>query len=124
MKKRAAFVSALMPLITTGQIYFNGTNVPLISAAAAILYFPELAKAETAEFYFNRANKAYKNGNYTDAIDDYIKAIVINPKFAYAYANRGVVKKIIGDREAACTDWREASKLGYKNLAKWVQKEC
>jgi tetratricopeptide (TPR) repeat protein len=45
--------------------------------------------AGTAEEYYNRGNTYKKQGNLTQAIDDYTKAISINSKHAKAYYNRG-----------------------------------
>jgi len=45
--------------------------------------------AGTAQEYYNRGNIYGKQGNLTQAISDYTKAIEINPKYTEAYYNRG-----------------------------------
>ena len=44
-------------------------------------------------------------------MDAYTKAIELNPAYAEAYANRGNVKKIISQHEAALTDYDQAIRL-------------
>jgi tetratricopeptide (TPR) repeat protein len=42
------------------------------------------------------------------AIADYNKAIELNPKFALAFNNRGLVYYDFGNIKAANSDWRKA----------------
>ena len=41
--------------------------------------------------YFDSGIEHYKQGEYQEAIDDYNSAIKIDPNYADAYVNRGVV---------------------------------
>jgi tetratricopeptide (TPR) repeat protein len=64
---------------------------------------------------------AYKEkGEYSKAIEDYSRAISINPNYSMAYNSRGVVYSMIGNREKAIADYRKACQLenevGCKNL--------
>jgi len=47
-------------------------------------------------------------GVYRDAIKDYNKAIELDPKYAEAYYNRGVVKAKLRDRWEAIQDYNKA----------------
>ena len=48
----------------------------------------------------------------------------MNPDDVRAYYNRGDVKKLMGEMEDACSDWRIAYSLGYQDAAKWVSNQC
>ncbi len=48
---------------------------------------------------------------HKDAIDDYDKTIKLNPDYADAYFNRGVVKNALGDHKGAINDFEKTIKL-------------
>jgi tetratricopeptide (TPR) repeat protein len=73
--------------------------------------------------YHNRA-LAYQNiKGYGVAIEDYSKAIRLDPQFTEAYINRGILYAKLGNFEQATADYRQAIKLkpdsafAYNNLA-------
>jgi tetratricopeptide (TPR) repeat protein len=70
----------------------------------------------TAEKYFDKGNEFYKNGDFKSAIENYDKAIEINPKDAEAYFNRGNAKDDLGDKQAAIDDYDKAIEIN-PNLA-------
>ncbi|MFM6139546.1 MAG: tetratricopeptide repeat protein, partial [Sphaerospermopsis kisseleviana] len=47
-------------------------------------------------------------GDKKGAIADYTQAITINPQYAIAYYNRGVVKSDLGDKKGAIDDFTQA----------------
>ena len=48
------------------------------------------------------------------AIDDYSKAIELNPNYAGAYFSRGYVKHFfLKDERGACEDWKIAESMGF-----------
>ncbi len=49
---------------------------------------------QIAEVYFNRGSAKIDLLDYAGAIAEYSKALEMNPKFAEAYHNRGLAKKI------------------------------
>ncbi len=55
------------------------------------------------------------------AIEDYTKAIELNPKYTEAYANRGCAKEELGDIKGALADWWKAVSLGDKEAASWIK---
>ena len=123
MKKRTAFIGAILSLIPLGYPLLIKTSVVLTSSAV-ILSLPEKVNAETSRFYFNRALEKGKNGDHYGAISDYTKVIEIDPNYSNAYLNRGVAKENLGDKNGACDDWRKASSLGNEFTAEWVRKQC
>ena len=46
------------------------------------------------------------------------------PNDGWAYINRGKVRKKLGDKAGACTDWNKASELGLSAADELLQKYC
>jgi len=63
------------------------------------------------------ANQKYDTGDYKGAIDDYNKAIEINPKDADAYYNRGNAKDELNDYQGAIADYSKAIEINPQNVA-------
>ena len=78
MKKRTAFVGAILSLIPFGQPLIIKTGVAL-STSGLFISLPEKVNAESAQFYFDSAFEKGNNEDYYGAISDYTKAIEINP---------------------------------------------
>ena len=123
MKKRTAFIGAILSLIPLGQPLLIKTSV-VLSTTGLVLSFPEKVSARNTEYYFNRAYEKAENGDHIGAMEDYTKVIEINPKDAEAFANRGITKESIGDIDCACSDWAKAARLGDTNSAEWVRLDC
>lgn len=64
--------------------------------------------------YINRGNVFSMEKKYDQAISNFSKAIELNPDGAIAYYNRGLTELNSGDKDAACSDLKQASILGYK----------
>ena len=58
------------------------------------------------------------------AIRWYDKAIAISPEYAYAFRSRGIAKEMMGDLSGACTDWRQAQRLGNTQVEGWIRNQC
>ena len=123
MKKRTAFIGAILSLIPLGQTLLIKTRV-VLSTTGLLVAMPEKVNAENASFYFNSGNDKYDAGDYYGAIFDFTKAIEIDPNYSNAYLNRGVAKENLGDMKGACDDWKQASYLGNESTAKWVRDQC
>ena len=76
-----------------------------------IVLIPLLAIAQTADDYFDKGAIKFKQGDFKGAIQDYNKAIELDPNFVEAYYNRGVVKHELGDSKSAIQDFNKAIKL-------------
>jgi len=88
-------------------------NKERIITASIILCFvvTTLAYAQTVEEYFNSGKAKYKLKDYRGAIQDYNKAIELNPKYPEAYNNRGFAKVELKDYKAAIQDYTKAIEL-------------
>jgi tetratricopeptide (TPR) repeat protein len=71
------------------------------------------AKGKAQEFY--EEGKKYSVENADKAIDNYSKAIKINPKFAKAYNNRGIAYIWKKQYDLAIADFNKAIELDPKN---------
>ena len=61
--------------------------------------------------YFNSAYTKYGLGDFTGAIQDYSKAIKLDPAYPLAYVNRGLAKDVLGDYTGAIQDCSKAIEL-------------
>ncbi len=67
------------------------------------------------EAFYSRA-KAYQGlGNYKDAIDEFSKAIELDPAYLQAYWGRGISRWIIGDKTGHLADYSQAVELDPTN---------
>ena len=110
MKKRTAFIGAILSLIPLGQPLIIKTGI-VLSTKGLMIAFPEKLKAENAYFYFDRARSKTDSGDLYGAISDYSKAIEINPYYAEAYYNRGNRKRDLGDASGAISDYSKAIEI-------------
>ena len=122
MKKRTAFIGAILSLIPLGQPLIIKTGV-VLSTTGFLLSVSEKVYARDNSYYFNRAYDKANRGDHYGAISDYTKAIEINPQYAKAYNNRGTAKRKIGDDKGACNDYKKAISFGNKETEKWFNTE-
>jgi tetratricopeptide (TPR) repeat protein len=66
---------------------------------------------QTAEEYYNKAEKKYELQDYKGAIVEYTKAIQLNPTNVDAYYNRGFTKYNLDDFKGAIEDYTKAITL-------------
>ena len=114
MKKRTAFIGALVSLIPFGQT-INLATASLLTGVAAIYSLSANAESKDAYYFYERGLNKLDNGNYKGAISDFTKAIKINPyKDPYAFHDRGLAKLNLKDYEGAISDFTEAIKINPK----------
>lgn len=65
----------------------------------------------SADELLKQAGAKAEEGDYVGAIQRYTEAILLNPNFARAYGNRGLVRANLGDKRGAMEDWRRAAEL-------------
>ena len=69
---------------------------------------------QTAADYFDRGNTKYLAKEYVAAINEFTKAIELEPLLSYAYTNRGLCKKELKDFNPAILDFTKAIELDPK----------
>ena len=114
MKKRTAFIGAILSLIPLGQPLIIKTRVAVSSLGLSI-FVSENLYARGASYYLNRAYEKIDKGNYSGAIDDFTRVIEINPKDGGAYYDRGVAKQTLNDFYGAISDYTRAIELNSYN---------
>ena len=82
-----------------------------------------LSVLDSADFCFNLALVNQEAGNHQQAIENYIKAIQLNPSFTQAYYHLGLLYTKTGDNRKAIDNLRKASQLYFKqnNLEKYQE---
>ena len=121
MKKRIAFIGAILSLIPLGNPLLIKTGM-VLSSSAVMLSLPEKVNAESADFYFDRAYEKADKGDHYGAISDYTKAIELDPKYADAYYNRGYSKDELQDYYGAISDYTKAIELDPKYADAYVNR--
>ena len=76
-----------------------------------ILLIPVLAHAQTAEEYLDKGIAKGELGYYRGAIQDFNKAIEIDPNYYEVYNHRGFAKFNLGDYKEAIQDYNKAIEI-------------
>ena len=93
MPRRTTAIAAVLTLLALGS--------PLITGCSN----------SAGNIDFTSADLKYKRGDYQGAIDDYTKAIEIEPNKAYLYNYRASAKRKLEDNEGTDEDDKKADKL-------------
>ena len=71
-----------------------------------------------------RGQVNFKLGNNELAIEDYTKAINLDPYNYLPYSLRGNAKIDSEDLKGACADWKKAVELGSEDAAELLKEHC
>ena len=112
MKKRTAFISAILSLIPLGQPLLIKTGI-FLSTSGIIIFNSQKVNAEDNNFYFNRGVDKQDKGDDYGAISDFTKAIELDPKDDDGYYNRGNVKSDLKDYYGSISDYRGVAFANY-----------
>ena len=74
-------------------------------------------RAKSARVHGMKSVRAKEEGYNRQAMADYTKAILSNPRYAPAYWNRGVLYQYLGNRAKAIADYRNANGLRHPRAA-------
>jgi tetratricopeptide (TPR) repeat protein len=77
-------------------------------------------KQLSAEDFFNRAMA--RNSNSDEEIADYSEAIRLNPQYADAYSNRGIIYAHKREFDASIIDYSEAIRLDPQNILAYINR--
>ena len=112
-----AFLFLLSPIVSPMSI---GLTSAVGIGAGGLL--PQVAYAQSAEDWFKSARAKASSGDYEEAIDDYTKALTINPQFADAYFHCGILKGLLGDIKGAISDADKAIKINPQNAMAYASR--
>ncbi|MBM4432468.1 MAG: tetratricopeptide repeat protein [Chloroflexi bacterium] len=74
----------------------------------------------SAEESYNRGCELLDEGEYDEAIDEFTKAIELDPAYADAYSNRGWAYAITEQYDRAIADYNRAIELDPQNASVYV----
>jgi len=122
MKKRTAFIGAILSLFPLGQPLIIKTGL-VLSTTGLMFSVSEKVYAgnNSYYYYFDSALKKGEKGDHYRAISALNKAIKLNPSDPDVYINRGIAKSNIGDAKGSCDDYKKAISLGDKGIEKWLK---
>ena len=123
MKKRTAFIGAILSLIPLGQPLFIKTGF-FLSTTGIIISHTEKVFAKSQEFFFDRGKSKHKTNDYEGAIEDFTKAIELGENDPVIYYLRGMSRRLTEDSKGACKDWKKAAELGDKDSEELLKKYC
>ena len=72
------------------------------------------------ENFYKSGNKKFDEGDYQGAIDDYSKAIELDPENPEIYISRALCKKFSKDYKGAIDDSTKAIELDPENPARYI----
>lgn len=75
-------------------------------------------------YYFNRGNTYLKLKNYGLAIENFNYTLQLNPYHFASFANRGMARFNLKDKNGACSDWNDAKELGHSGSSEYLMKYC
>lgn len=107
------------------NLYFEG-NALLAKGQfeLAIEKYNKAIKSFEAPYaYYNRGNAYYGKKDLAKALLDYSKTITLNPSYAEAYLQRGLIKTSTGDN-TGCEDLKKAVKLDMPDAKETFKKLC
>jgi len=123
MKKRTAFISAILSLIPFGQPLLIKTGI-VLSSSFVILSLPEIVNANDADYYYDLARYNFNKGKFNTVISNLNNSIKINPYFAAAYLARCGTKVNIQEYEEAITDCEKAFQLNLQDSNNYIDKNA
>lgn len=107
------------------NLYFEGNaNLAKGQYDIAIEKYNQALKLFPADYvYFNRGNANYRKKDLPNAMLDYTITIKMNPDYAEAYFQRGLIKSTAGDK-TGCDDFKRAIKLELEGAKETYKKNC
>ncbi len=84
----------------------------------------EIELPDLAVIPYNIGNTYLLTEELELAVNEYSKAIRIEPRFSEAWFNRGLVRLIKGDKQNGCVDISKAGELGLNQAYSLIQKFC
>lgn len=118
MKKRTAFISAILFLLSLSLLKDRVIASPYIDQNYLVQYRPIPGIKYKRNKWYNRGLKKFKNGDYQSSIDIFSKYInkysSIEDNAANVYYMLAISKSKIGDHTGAIDDYTKAIEMDYQ----------
>ena len=118
MKKRTAFISAILFLLSFSLLKDRVIASPYIDQNYLVQYRPIPGIKYKRNKWYNRGLKKFKNGDYQSSIDIFSKYInkysSIEDNAANVYYMLAISKSKIGDHTGAIDDYTKAIEMDYQ----------
>jgi len=104
-----------------GNIYDH-----LDSLNKAEMYYSKAIELEEDNFiyYFKRGTVFLKNSRWSESVNDFSRALELNPEHHNSLHNRGIAYYKAGFKEKGCEDWCQALLKGNTKSALHLEKNC
>ncbi|BAZ65830.1 MAG: tetratricopeptide repeat protein [Pelatocladus maniniholoensis HA4357-MV3] len=90
-------------------------QIPILTANTGLTApIKKVTAAPKSDDFYIKAKEKYTQKDYQGAIADYSTAIRLNPRYVYAYNNRGIVRSELGDNKGAVADYTQALRINPK----------
>jgi tetratricopeptide (TPR) repeat protein len=87
-----------------------------------IFFFTQILFAQNAEDFLKKGNQKYKEQSYVEAIENYQKALKINPKYSKALHNLGNVYYRLGEAQDALKYYNLAIQYDLQNAEPYISR--
>jgi TonB family protein len=114
--------SELVDAIRQKNVRVKVALVPKPTPAPIPVATPTPTPAPDFAFYRKRADESILKGEYDSAVNDYNKAIELNPKDAVAYLNRGRAYHSKTNYDLAIADFAKAIEINPKDLSAYLNR--
>ncbi len=113
----AAATAAGLSLLKVDKLVLIGSTA--VVAAGGFMVAGKKADELSADEYLVRGKDKRENGDQEGSIDDFTKAIEIDPKCESAYCELADIKWFVGDKSGAISDYSKAIKINPRNAASY-----
>ncbi len=102
-------------------LLLHPTHVMINKFVLLFCIYPFLScYSQTSSDYYKRADLKYDQKNYQGAIEDFGKAIEVDPKFIKAYKKRGQSKAMLQNIPGAIEDWTKVIEINPRDSDTYV----
>jgi tetratricopeptide (TPR) repeat protein len=96
----------------------------ILIIVAILISIAGLSQEDNAFSYLYRGNSKFNLEDYRGAIQDFTKAIELDPKEAEAYYWRGLAKIYLDEKDGGCLDLSKAGELGEEDAYDAIRDNC
>lgn len=100
----------------------GATSQQVIRGCSGLIADGTASDADLSVAHYNRALQFRKAGQYDRAVEDYSRALVLQPDDAGTYDNRGIVYVLMGDDDRGLQDFDKAIELQPREVSAYFNR--